>query len=191
MINQPTLKTRRLRLRPLELKDALLIQKTASAREIADTMISIPHPYPEGEAERYVSKLMSERKTGHAAAFTIRDKANGSFYGLIELRNINREHSLAELSFWLTPRNWGNGYMREAVRSMTLYAFEDLRLNRLYAYHMVRNPACGGVLKRNGFKQEGLLRQRVRKWGQFEDVLIWAALHSEVVRQMQSEIEKH
>jgi NAD+ synthase (glutamine-hydrolysing) len=34
-------------------------------------------------------------------------------------------------------------------------------------------------VKKNGFKKEGLLRQRVRKWGQFEDVALWAILQQE------------
>jgi RimJ/RimL family protein N-acetyltransferase len=44
---------------------------------------------------------------------------------------------------------------------------------------MLRNPACGRVLEKNGFKLEGLLRQRVRKWGQFEDVSLWAILRKD------------
>jgi [ribosomal protein S5]-alanine N-acetyltransferase len=46
---------------------------------------------------------------------------------------------------------------------------------------MVRNPASGRVLTRLGMKPEGLLRQRVRKWGVFEDVVLMAVLRSEWV----------
>ena len=180
MIEQPTIETARLRLRPLEIRDAPLIHAAASAREISDTMISIPHPYPQGEADRYVNHQMSERNTGRSAAFVIEDKAQASFYGLVEVRNIDQEHSLAELSFWLTSNVWGRGYMSEVVRAIVQYTFDKLQVNRLYAYHMVRNPASGRVLKKNGFKQEGVLRQRVRKWGQFEDVLLWAVLRQDV-----------
>ena len=44
---------------------------------------------------------------------------------------------------------------------------------------MADNPASRAVLEKNGFKQEGVLRQRVRKWEQFEDVALWAALRQE------------
>jgi hypothetical protein len=47
MLSQPTLEAERLSLRPLAFADASWIQKVASVRQIADTMISIPHPYPE------------------------------------------------------------------------------------------------------------------------------------------------
>jgi RimJ/RimL family protein N-acetyltransferase len=69
--------------------------------------------------------------------------------------------------------------MSEVVQPVVRYGFDVLGLNRLYAYHMLRNPVSGHVLEKNGFKQEGLLRQRVRKWGQFEDVALWAILRQE------------
>ena len=76
MIEQPVLKTLRLRLRPLKLSDASAIQKAASARKIADTMISLPHPYPAGEAERYVARQLDERKTGRGQRILDRRKIN-------------------------------------------------------------------------------------------------------------------
>jgi [ribosomal protein S5]-alanine N-acetyltransferase len=46
-----------------------------------------------------------------------------------------------------------------------------------YARHdMFRNPASGRVLEKIGMKREGLLRERVRKWGVFEDVMLLAAI---------------
>lgn len=179
MIRQPVLETLRFRLRPIELADAAEIQKAAEAREVSDTMISIPHPYPDGEAERYVTRQQAERNIGRSATFVIELKADGRFRGVVEVRDIDREHSQAELSFWLVAETWGQGYMSEVIRAVVRYSFQVLCLNRLFAYHMVRNPASGCVLENNGFKQEGLLRQCVRKWGQFEDVSLWAALRDE------------
>ena len=44
MDQQPTLLTERLELRPFRAGDAPRVQEIASAREIADTTLSIPHP---------------------------------------------------------------------------------------------------------------------------------------------------
>lgn len=175
----PVLETSRLWLRPLGLSDASAIQKTACIREIADTMISLPHPYPDEEAGRYIIRQQAEQEAGHSIVFTIESKAEGCFCGLIELRAIDRKHSQGELSFWLAVEAWGQGYMSEVVQAVVKYGFEGLGLNRLYAYHMLRNPATGRVLGKNNFKQEGLLRQRVRKWGVFEDVALWAILRKD------------
>lgn len=179
MIKQPVLETPRLRLRPLEGSDRTAIQQAASAREIADTMISIPHPYPADEAEQYIARKQAERKAGRAVAFVIEDKTERKFRGLVELRDIDREHLVGELSFWVAIEAWGRGYMSEVVQEVVRYGFENLCLNRLYAFHMLRNQASGRVLEKNGFKQEGLLRQCVIKWGEFEDVALCAILRQE------------
>jgi [ribosomal protein S5]-alanine N-acetyltransferase len=176
MLAQSTLETTRLILRPLSLADAPLLQDVAGTREVADTMISIPHPYPDDEAQQYIRRQISEFEAGHSVAFVIEHKSEKAFCGVIEIRDIEREHSQAELSFWLAVEVWGQGYMSEALKPMLRFGFEDLDLNRLYAYHMVRNPGSGKVLQKSGFIQEGVLRQRVRKWTVFEDVKLWAIL---------------
>lgn len=96
--------------------------------------------------------------------------------GEVELRDIDREHSQAELSFWITVAQWSRGYAAEAAGAAVHYGFDELELNRIYAHHMVRNPASGEVLRKIGMKLGGVLRERVRKWGVFEDVAIHAVL---------------
>jgi [ribosomal protein S5]-alanine N-acetyltransferase len=186
MLFQPTIETDRLILRPLTLMDAASLEKIASDREIANTTISIPHPYPDAEAERYISTKIYEFQAGCCVTFAIERKAEKLFSGIVEIRDIDREHCQAELSFWLAVEAWEQGYMSEALKPVLRFGFETLSLNRLCAYHMVRNPASGKVLKKNGFVQEGLLRQRVRKWGVFEDVVLLAILFDDWKNQVWS-----
>jgi [ribosomal protein S5]-alanine N-acetyltransferase len=173
------IRTERLVLRPIGLDDLSSVHAAAGRREVADTMISIPHPFSTEDAERYVRSRIAAMRLERGAAFTLWTHAPTAFIGLVELREIDREHALAELSFWLAIESRGRGYMAEALDALLRYAFEDLGLNRVYAYHMVRNPASGRVLARLGFAVEGILRQRVRKWGLFEDVVLQALLRAE------------
>lgn len=89
------------------------------------------------------------------------------------------EHKEGELSFWIAESAAGKGYVTEAAHAVLDYAFDGLRLNRICADHMVRIPGSGAVLRKIGMTQEGRLRQRVNKWGVFEDVLIWAVLRQD------------
>ncbi len=155
MLELSVIETQRLRLHPIAPSDASFIQESASAREISDTMISLTYPYPAGEAVRYIARQQAELLSGHSATYTIRKNETGFFCGLIELRDIDREHWQAELSFWLDVKVWGRGYMSEVVQAVVQYGFDTLGLNRLYAYHVLRNPASARVLVNNGFKQEG------------------------------------
>ena len=60
--------TERLILRPLDLGDCTPIQAAASRREVADTMISIPHPFSVREAERYVRARIAQMRRGRGGA---------------------------------------------------------------------------------------------------------------------------
>ena len=179
MTEQPTLVTERLLLRPLTLDDVPSVQRLAGVQEIADTTISIPHPYESDYAEKWIAGQSSAFVQGTAVHFGIETKDVHQLVGAIELRDIDTEHSQAELSYWIGVEWWGKGFASEAAQCLLRYGFEQLHLNRIYAYHMVRNPASGRVLRKIAMRQEGLMRQRVRKWGIFEDVVLYAMVRED------------
>jgi [ribosomal protein S5]-alanine N-acetyltransferase len=175
------METERLVLRPLITDDAAAVAALAGRREIADTTISIPHPYSEERAVEWIA-THTVRSGGKELVFAITLRKSGSLIGSMGLRDIDTEHSQAEMGFWIGLDWWGQGFATEAGRAVIRFAFEQLNLNRVHAHHMVRNPASGRVLARIGMKREGVLRQRVKKWGVFEDVVVMAILRNEWVR---------
>src|SRR5262249_18929431 len=151
----------------------------AGQREIAHTTISIPHPYSELQAREWIRKHGSQAVPASDVVFAITTKPDGVLIGTVGLRAINTEHAQAELGFWIGVPFWRQGYATEAAAAVVGYGFESLRLNRVFAHHMVRNPASGRVLQKIGMRPEGRLRQHVRKWGVFEDVQLLAILQEE------------
>ncbi len=178
-VTQPILEPERLRLRPLTIEDAPVVREIAGRREIADTTISIPHPYTEENARNWIVTQAEAFVQGTAIVFAIELKRPRQMIGAVGLRDIDTEHLQAELGFWIGVPWWSNGYATEAARAVICYGFGQLGLNRIYAHHMVRNPASGRVLEKIGMTREGLLRQRVRKWGVFEDVILLAILRED------------
>ena len=179
MIEHPTIVTARLILRPWKAEDAPDVARLAGRREIADTTISIPHPFSEQQARDWLAARSNPPSAGKEASFAMTTTADGRLIGAVGLLNIDTEHSLTELGFWIGVEWWGQGYATEATRAVVHFVFSQLNLNRFYAHHMVRNPASGRVLEKIGMKREGLLRQRVRKWDRFEDVVLMAVLHED------------
>ncbi len=177
--NENILETSRLLLRPLKLDDAPLVSKLAGRREIADTTISIPHPYSEEQAREWIASHGGTNGAGKEIVFAITLSATGQLVGSVGLRDIDKEHSQAEMGCWVAVEAWSKGYATEASSAAVRFGFEELQLNRIYAHHMVRNPASGRVLEKIGMKREGLLRQRVRKWDVFEDVIVLAILRED------------
>ncbi len=188
MPTQPAIETPRLRLRPFALEDAERLATLAGAREIADTTISIPHPYPVELAVRWIREQSEVGETGTATSFAIEFKQEPGVIGGIGLRGTSTQHAHTELGMWIGVPWWGRGYALEATRAVLDHAFRGLQLNRVCAHHMVRNPASGRVLLKAGFQREGLLRQAVCKWGNFEDVVVLGILRAEWLAQEPTEL---
>jgi RimJ/RimL family protein N-acetyltransferase len=90
------------------------------------------------------------------------------------------QHARGELGYLIGKRYWGRGYCTEAVRAALRYAFNELKLNRVFAEHFSRNPASGRVMQKTGMRYEGILRQHLRKLdGQFEDAVTYGILRAE------------
>lgn len=179
MTEHPVIKTARLILRPWKADDASPLQRLAGRREIADTMVSVPHPFTQQYAEKWIAGHAEAYARGEALHFAITLADTGALAGAVELRAINAEHWHAELSCWIGVEWWGQGLATEAAFAVVRHGFERLNLNRIVAFHMVRNPASGRALGKIGMKREGLLRQCVRKWNKFEDVVLMAVLRED------------
>lgn len=179
MVGAPALRTSRLALGRFFPEDAADLQRLAGDRAIADTTLSIPHPYTLDHALAWIGTQRREAVRRRSTNFAVRLSSGASLVGSVGLRDIDPEHLQAELGFWIGREWWGNGYATEAAREVVRFGFEELGLNRIYAHHMVRNPAAGQVLQRIGMQQEGVLRERVRKWGVYEDVVMYAILRAD------------
>ncbi len=158
--------------------DVAAVRRLAGAREIADTTVHIPHPYPEGAAEAWIAELPDAYAEGRQAAFAVASREEGALLGCIGLV-LAPEHLRAEMGYWIGVPYWGRGYATEAARAVLGFAFGPLGLHRVHAHHFTRNPASGTVLRRVGMRHEGRGREHVRKSGVHEDVELYGILRRE------------
>jgi RimJ/RimL family protein N-acetyltransferase len=175
---QPTLTTDRLTLRPFALDDAWDVERLAGRREVADTTLNIPHPYPVGAATRWIEAHALAWENGTNATFAITETESARLIGAISLM-IKREHQRAELGYWIAPDSWNNGYATEASHRILEFAFESLGLHRIESRHFLRNPASGEVMKKIGMQKEGVERDLVLKWDRYESLALYSILEEE------------
>jgi RimJ/RimL family protein N-acetyltransferase len=74
---------------------------------------------------------------------------------------------------------WGRGYCTEAAEAMVRFGFERMDLNRIFAWHLTRNPASGRVMRKLGMTREGCMRQHAERWGRPEDMEFYGLLRQE------------
>lgn len=159
-------------LRPFELDDAERVRELAGDYDIAKTTLHIPHPYPEGAAEEFITRSHESAKQGNRYAFAIVRRLDDELLGAIGL-SITPEYKRAEIAYWMGKPFWGQGYTTEAASRLLKFGFEELDLNRIYAYSFTTNPASSRVMQKIGMTYEGTLVQHVRKWDQYHDLVAY------------------
>ena len=169
-----TLRTPRLTLRPFTLDDAPAVQRLCGAYEVALNTLMIPHPYPDGAAEEWISRHGEDYEQNRIHHFAIDDGELAGAMGLVM-----KGDGIAEIGYWIGVPFWGRGYASEAAREVLRYGFEDCNLHRIFAGYFTRNPASGRVMEKAGMKYEGTLRHHALKWGEYVDVAFYGILRDE------------
>lgn len=175
---QPTLSGARLDLRPFSPADAPEVQALAGAREVADTTLTIPHPYGDGAAEEWIGTHAAAWAAGTLATFAVVERSTRRLAGAVSLA-LKPAHARGELGYWIGAPFWNRGYATEAAGLVLRFGFEELGLNRVHAQHFTRNPSSGRVMQKLGMRHEGRLRQHVARWGRYEDLEQYGILRDE------------
>lgn len=112
--------------------------------------------------------------------FLLEDKASGKIIGRCGLHNWNVDHSRAEIGYSMEDERFKQrGLMSEAVEAIIDYGFNSLKLNRIEALVADYNTPSLRLLEKNGFVQEGVLRNHYLVDGVFEDSVMFSKLRKE------------
>jgi ribosomal-protein-alanine N-acetyltransferase len=176
----PELTTKRLVLRHITLKDAPWYFEHFNTREIVEGQ---DHPGPRNmkEARAELKLYFSDnfrRRTGIRWGITLKgdDKLIGSagFYKWIQPGRFQ-----AEMGYDLNPAFWGKGIMTEALSAIIQYGFDQMKLHRIEVLISHHNKRSQRLIRRLGFKREGVLRDHYFVEGRFSDDVIFSLLKKE------------
>lgn len=139
--------TERLILRPWRMDDAESLYIYASDPDVGPPAGWQPHTSVENSREIIQSVL-----TAHET-YAVCLKTNGKPVGSIGLhRNDLAEHDDEyELGYWIGKPFWGQGLIPEASRELLRYAFEELRMNRIWCGYYDGNEKSRRVQEKLGF----------------------------------------
>jgi len=150
-------------LRTIEPEDAEFLQRTVNDPRVR-TGLAAYEP-TNGPAE---SEWIESLDEGDGADFLI--CADGEPVGTIGLKPPNEVWGAAEIGYMIAPDEWGEGYATDAVETICRYAFDERRLNKVYATVYETNPASRRVLEKAGFTEEGVHRDEGFAEGEHVDV---------------------
>jgi len=164
-------------LRAIEEKDADLLFQMINSPEIEKALGSFSLPVNETQQREWIGKY---RNTEKQIRWMI-ELENGITIGVIMLYDIDMKNGTAEVGYKTMADKEARikGDMDDAMQGVLKYAFEELRLNCVVAHTLADNIRSERLLERNGFAQEGVLRQRVYQSGTYVDMKAFSVLAGE------------
>jgi RimJ/RimL family protein N-acetyltransferase len=174
----------RIILRPLKISDAKDIFSNIQDRKIAENTLRIPWPYRLKDAINFIKNSQKSLKKRKGFIFGIELKEKKEVIGVISLENVDFEHRHAEVGYWLGKKYRGKGIMTEAGKLVLNFAFEKLKLHRVYGGVFSDNIASQKVLKKLGFKKEGVRRHWRLKFGRWKDDVLYSILENEYYKKV-------
>ena len=144
------LSTQRLVLRPWDVSDAQALYDIAGDPEVGRIGGWKPHASVE-ESSKIISSSYSDPNT-----LAIISRSSNTPIGCIRLNTepelIRKGPKDAEVSYWIGRRYWNNGYTTEAVEEIIRYAFEDLKLSKIWCQCAEDNVGSLHVQSKCGFR---------------------------------------
>ena len=140
---------------------------------IRNTLIPF-FPYTLKHAKEWVKKNLKEDKKKKPKMINFVIDINKEVVGSVGFAKI--EGHRAEIGYWLARKYWNKGIMTKATKSITKFGFEKLGFKRIYGYVFSFNKPSMKVLKKAGYKFEGILRKNTKKGKRFIDDYLFAKI---------------
>lgn len=145
------------------------------------------HEYWNAPTIRYGAPMPSPISEGAIAGFVQEDGdsiqflpcRDGDPVGFVFLFDIDELADHAEIGYWITPDERGNGFATEAADLCLKHAFDDRGLHKVIGHVFSDNEASKRVLEKIGFQKEGRLREHRYVDGEHRDMLLYGILASE------------
>lgn len=166
------IKSKSFSLRPFRKKDEKSLAENINNKKIYRNTFNIPYPYSLKDAKEWISKNLKEARRKRPKQINFVIDINGEVAGSVGFSKIGGHK--AEIGYWLAEKYWGKRIMTRAVKLITKFGFEKLKLRRIYAHVFSFNKASMRVLEKAGYKHEGILRKNIIKDGKFIDGFLFA-----------------
>lgn len=174
----PVIKTKRLLLRCIEMKDApelLFLRGSDKTMQYIDRekLINVE------EAEALIQKILDSLETNEGIMWciTLLDKPE-TLIGTIGHWRLIKQHYRAEVGYMLHPDHWNKGIMKEALLAVIDYGFNVMKLHSIEAHINPANVSSAALLERCGFIREAYFKEDFFFKGAFIDSAIYSLLVS-------------
>jgi ribosomal-protein-alanine N-acetyltransferase len=160
------LKDNEILLRKLTLADSFDMAEQANNIKVSQNLRDgFPNPYTIRDAEFFIEKIANNEKNHIFGIFY-----EGNYCGNTGLHPGEDVYRLsAELGYFIGEKFWNKGITSRAVKLITDFGFNELKILKIYAGIFEFNKPSMRVLEKCGFKLEGILIKSIIKYDKIWD----------------------
>jgi RimJ/RimL family protein N-acetyltransferase len=176
------LRGERVVVRPLRLEDApALFEAIIESLDHIRPWMPWPDAYHSVEdAQNWIIHTQAQWLLRENMSASFWERKSGRFLGGIGLHPRDWEISHFEIGYWVRVSATGHGYVTEAARLLTEFAFDSLQANRVMIRCDERNERSAAVPRRLGFVHEGCQRCDMRATdGTLRNTLIFSMIRAD------------
>lgn len=124
--------------------------------------------------------VKSQRESDNTFLFAIIDKKSNGHIGNIKIGPIDFHYLHGDISYFIGNKDhWHKGIATDAIRLISEFGTTELKLHKLEAGTYEDAVGSRKALERNGFIQEGILKDHVYCDGKYMNVLLFGKMLGE------------
>lgn len=173
----PTLIGDKVTLRPISKSEMLYCRKWGRNPRIKRFILQ---DFGNASDEEQLKFWRKTRRSATDLMWSIHENSTARYIGNCGLHKIDSQNLKAELGIFIGEENLhSRGLGTETVKIIRDYAFQELKLNRVYLDVFVHNPRAIHCYEKANFQHEGTLRKNIKKGNKYLDVEVMSVLKSE------------
>ena len=158
-------------MRKFRREDAAAVHRWFNSPAATANLLEHRDEFSEADAAAWVERAMDD--SGEDRKWAVEFEGVDEAVGYTALYGLGRQTAPELGAIVADDRVVGKGVGREAERLTNKIAYEEFGAHKVYGRIPATNEAAKKAVIYNGWKQEGVLRNHVRRGGELIDVELW------------------
>jgi [ribosomal protein S5]-alanine N-acetyltransferase len=184
------LQTERLILRRLTIEDTESVYNNWANDDEVTYYLSWPTHKDKNVTKGVLENWIKNYSKNDFYQWAIVPKAINEPIGTISVVDKNDDIQMVEIGYCIGRKWWNKGITSEALNAIIKYFFEEIKVNRIEAWHDIKNQNSGKVMAKCEMKCEGNLRQSRKNNTGISDHIIYGILLEEYLNKKQKPAHK-
>jgi len=120
--------------------------------------------------------------------FAIELLETGEYIGGCGINECNTTSQVATIGIWLGIDYQGKGLGQDALKTLCRFIFDEMNIRKIKLTYFAFNQKGLKCYKKLGFKEEGILRKELFRFGEFHDIYIMGMFRNEFKQQHKEEL---